>query len=68
MVEDVMKHYTLDLKLLMAAPPKLHGPHGATTDGWRLDDASLRFLDAHVRRDMPTIETGAGVSTIAFAL
>ena len=57
----------LDLELLLRTPPKLHGPEGATTDGWRLDDAALRFLDAHIRPDMRTIETGAGVSTIAFA-
>jgi hypothetical protein len=44
MVEDVMKHCTLDLKLLMAALPKLHGPHGATTDGWR--PASLDLQQA----------------------
>lgn len=58
----------MDLERLLSAPPKLHGPDGATTDGWRLDDAALLFLESHVRRGMRTIETGAGVSTIAFAL
>src|SRR5687767_8432248 len=58
----------MDLELLLSAPPKLHGPDGATTNGWRLDDAGLRFLEAHVQSGMRTIETGAGVSTIAFAL
>jgi hypothetical protein len=58
----------MDLQLLLSAPPKLHGPDGATTDGWRLDDASLLFLESHVHRDMRTIETGAGVSTIVFGL
>ncbi len=58
----------MDLELLLSAPPKLHGPDGATTDAWRLDDAGLLFLESHVQRGMQTIETGAGVSTIVFAL
>lgn len=58
----------MDLELLLSAPPKFHGPDGAATDGWRLDDAGLRFLESHVQSDMRTIETGAGVSTILFAL
>ena len=57
----------MDLEFLLRTPPKLHGPEGATTDGWRLDDACLLFLDAHIRPGMRTIETGEGVSTIAFA-
>src|SRR5687767_12960014 len=58
----------MTLELLIGTPPKLHGPEGAKTDGWRLDDAGLRFLDSHVNPGMRTIETGAGVSTIVFAL
>jgi hypothetical protein len=58
----------LDLELLLTAPPKFHGNDGATTDGWRLNDAGLLFLDSRIQRGMRTIETGAGVSTILFAL
>jgi hypothetical protein len=58
----------MNLQQLLAMPPRLHGPDGATTDGYRLDDTALLFLDSHVDRRMRTIETGAGVSTIAFAL
>jgi hypothetical protein len=58
----------IDLEHLLSAPPQLHGPAGATTAGWRLDDAGLLFLESHIRSDMRTIETGAGVSTIVFAL
>ena len=58
----------MNLERLISKPPKLHGRDGATTDGRRLDDASLLFLDARVKTGMRTIETGAGVSTIAFAL
>ena len=58
----------MNLEHLLSKPPKLHGRDGATTDGWRLDDAALLFLDSRVKQGMRTIETGAGVSTIAFAL
>jgi hypothetical protein len=58
----------MNLEHLLSKPPKLHGRDGATTDGWRLDDAALLFLESRVKQGMRTIETGAGVSTIAFAL
>jgi hypothetical protein len=58
----------LDLQLLLTTPPKFHGEDDARTDGWRLDDAGLLFLDAHLQQDMKTLETGAGVSTLVFAL
>jgi hypothetical protein len=58
----------IDVRHLLAAPPRFHGRDPATTDAWRLNDAGLLFLDSHLRSTMKTIETGAGVSTIVFAL
>lgn len=58
----------VDVEFLMTTPPKFHGEDDAITDSWRLNDAGLRFLDSHIQRGMRTIETGAGVSTIVFAL
>jgi hypothetical protein len=58
----------MNIDFLLSEPPKLHGPDGATTDAWRLDDAGLLFLESQIRTHMRTIETGAGVSTIVFAL
>lgn len=49
----------MDLQFLLSAVPKLHGPDGATTDGWRLDDSALRFLESHVHGDG---SVAAGVS------
>jgi hypothetical protein len=57
-----------DVEFLLTTPPKFHGGDNAITDGWRLNDAGLLFLDSHIQRGMRTIETGAGVSTIVFAL
>jgi hypothetical protein len=56
------------LEELLAAPPKLHEDGQGLTSGWRLDDASLRFMDAHLHEDQCTVETGAGLSTILFAI
>src|SRR5918992_3779305 len=58
----------MDFDLLLTAPPKFHGEDGATTDGWRLNDAGLRFLESRLERGMRTVETGAGVSPLVFAL
>jgi hypothetical protein len=66
--DEKLNMVKLDLELLLTTPPKLHGEEGATTDAWRLDDAGILFLDSQVHGKMRTIETGAGVSTIVFAL
>ena len=58
----------INLENLLTDPPRFHGSDEAPTNGWRLDDAGLLFLDEHLRSTMQTIETGAGVSTIVFAL
>ena len=49
----------INLERLLSKRPKLHGRDGATTDGWRLDDAGLLFLESRVKTGMRTIETGA---------
>jgi hypothetical protein len=65
---------------LLADPPKLHvfRQTAATPDGmfkpgelinrWKLSDEELLFISRHVGKDSKTIETGAGCSTILFAL
>lgn len=58
----------IELDELLAAPPQLHDHAGGLTNEWRLDDASVRFLDAHLTEGQCTIETGAGLSTILFAM
>jgi|GEM_PF-1227852 len=66
---------------LLADPPKLHVfkvPPGAREEKlhaqgelinrWKLSDEELLFIDQHISKDSKTIETGAGCSTVLFAL
>lgn len=66
---------------LLANPPKLHVfkvPPGAREVGmfaegelinrWKLSDEELLFIDKNVNHNSKTIETGAGCSTVLFAL
>jgi hypothetical protein len=53
---------------LLADPPKLHVFDGKLVASWKLADEELSFLEQHLTQRMRTIETGAGISTIVFAL
>jgi len=55
----------MTLHELLAADPQLHDG-GAIS--WRASNHILRFLDAHVRPGDQTLEIGAGVTTVLFAL
>ena len=49
---------------LRAAPP---GIHGAGDEYWGLAWPALEWLEAELRPEMATLETGSGASTIVFA-
>jgi hypothetical protein len=65
---------------LLADPPRLHAfqpspgtPAGLFKPGelinrWKLSDEELVFIERHVDKNSRTIETGAGCSTIVFAM
>ena len=65
---------------LLADPPKLHAfkqtpgtPEGLFKEGelinrWKLSDEELLFIEKNISKSSKTIETGAGCSTIIFAL
>src|SRR5215204_2229707 len=53
---------------LITNPPKLHAHRGELVSAWKLGDETLLFLDRQVTAGMKTIETGAGVSTVVFAI
>jgi len=56
---------------LLADPPKLHAPSSRPaelTNRWKLSDEELLFISRHVDKSSRTLETGAGCSTILFAM
>ena len=55
----------MNLEQLLNDIPKIH-LHGMIT--WGLGENILRFIDKHVDENSRTLETGAGLSTILFAI
>lgn len=59
----------MTLQELLADDPKFHvSDGGEAISHYRLDRPTLGFLDATLRPGMKTIETGAGISTVVFAI
>lgn len=55
----------MDLNTILDDPPKIH-LRGRTT--WRLDDQVATFLETILQPGWNTLETGAGLSTLLFAI
>ena len=53
---------------LVSDPPRLHEIQGELSARWNLQAADLMYLDEVIRPVMRTLETGAGLSTVVFAL
>ncbi len=58
----------MDLKELLKLSPKLHEDGKGNLTSYQLSDEALSFIDKHVNEECLTLETGAGVSTILFAI
>jgi Methyltransferase domain len=58
----------MNVRELLENPPKIHSYQGELISSWKLADEELLFLDKHLTKNMKTLETGAGLSTIVFAL
>jgi hypothetical protein len=58
----------MNLLDLLNNPPKLHRDGSGNPVSWKLNDQVLSFIDESVNENSKTLETGAGVSTILFAL
>jgi hypothetical protein len=57
------------LQALLANPPKLHlHPDGRLINDWRIDTTTALELDRRLKPGLNTLETGAGFSTILFAV
>lgn len=58
----------MNVQELLANPPKIHSLKGELISSWKLADEELLFLDKHLTKNMKTLETGSGLSTILFAI
>ncbi len=58
----------MNIQNLIANPPKFHIQNEQATSSWKLADEELLFLDKTITEGMKTIETGAGISTVVFAM
>ena len=53
---------------LLENPPLIHKEASGEAISWQLSDEILHYIDRNVGEDSTTVETGAGVSTILFAI
>jgi len=58
----------LDLNALLSNPPTLHVDRFGQPTSWRVSDDLLHALDDALVEGATTLETGAGLSTILFAI
>jgi methyltransferase family protein len=61
----------ISVEELLADPPKLHIPPSQPaelTNLWKLSDEELLFIKSHAGTSSKTLETGAGCSTVLFAM
>lgn len=58
----------MDLDALLASPPAFHEHLNGSLVNWGASSRLLKYLDRSLTEDSVTVETGAGLSTIVFAL
>lgn len=58
----------MTLQLLQKNPPVLHEDSSGELVSWKICDTTLEFLDRNIDKNFKTLETGAGVSTLLFAI
>ncbi|MGL5794799.1 MAG: class I SAM-dependent methyltransferase, partial [Waterburya sp.] len=53
---------------LLDNPPLIHEEASGKLTSWQLSDEVLYYINENVNENSITLETGAGISTILFAL
>jgi hypothetical protein len=58
----------MDLETLLLHPPSLHADRGGNLVSWGAGERLLRYMDQKLHEGDVTLETGAGLSTLVFAM
>lgn len=58
----------MKVRNLLANPPLLHNDYAGHPISWQLESDVLEFLSKNVKSTSKTLETGAGLSTLLFAV
>jgi predicted O-methyltransferase YrrM len=58
----------MDFETVLLHPPLLHADRSGNLVSWRAGDRLLRYLAAALREGDATLETGAGITTLVFAM
>jgi len=58
----------MDFEALLLHPPLLHADRSGKAVSWRAGDRLLRYLNMTLREGDVTLETGAGLTTLVFAM
>ncbi|MEL6442571.1 MAG: class I SAM-dependent methyltransferase [Cyanobacteria bacterium J06621_8] len=58
----------ITLQKVLQDSPLLHKQEEGSSTSWQLSDEALHFIDKNVNENSTTLETGAGISTILFAI
>ncbi|MFM2314976.1 MAG: hypothetical protein RLZZ04_4252 [Cyanobacteriota bacterium] len=58
----------MNIQELLENPPLIHEEGSGKMTSWQLSDQVLYFINENINENSVTLETGAGVSTILFAL
>jgi len=62
------EHRDVALRHLLTTRPKFHSPEGGGLECWGLGPGPLQLITNTVSADSLTLETGAGLSTVCFAI
>ncbi len=58
----------MNLQDLLRTAPNIHSDSSGVPASWQLEDSVLSFIDDAISSTSRTLETGAGISTILFAI
>jgi predicted O-methyltransferase YrrM len=67
-IYKIIQETKMNIHDLLNEPPKVHSDSSGNLTSWQLNDDVLYFIDKNIDSTSHTLETGAGISTILFAI